>query len=75
MTTTRRVRPVLSALVAVAACSGAAVAVPAAAGVHAGAEFDRITADIRAAIERHDTRAFHGYEGELQRLIARATSD
>jgi hypothetical protein len=38
-----------------------------------GAEFDRITADIRAAVERHDARAAHLYEAQLDRLIVRAT--
>jgi hypothetical protein len=38
-----------------------------------GAEFDRITADIRAAVERHDARAAHLFGVQLERLIAQAT--
>ena len=37
-----------------------------------GAEFDRITADIRAAVERHDARAAHLFGAQLDRLVAQA---
>ena len=69
----RRLRGVgLSVLLALA-IAGSAVPGASAAAPSAGAEFDRITADIRAAIERHDARAAHQYGGQLDVLIARAT--
>jgi hypothetical protein len=38
------------------------------------AEFDRITADIRAAGARHDARAYHAFHAQLVELIRAATS-
>jgi hypothetical protein len=46
---------------------------PASARTSAGAEFERVTADIRAAVERHDSRAYHDFRNQLDALIARAT--
>jgi len=40
----------------------------------AAAEFDRITADMRAAVARHDARAFHAFHAQLVELI-RAVTD
>jgi hypothetical protein len=45
------------------------------AGTSTSAEFERITADIRASIMRHDARAFRTYEVQLRRLVAEATSE
>ena len=64
----------ISLLLALAAAGSAAPGATIAASPSAvGAEFDRITADIRAAVERHDARAAHLYEAQLDRLIVRAT--
>jgi hypothetical protein len=59
-----------------------AVAVPASAAVPAaprggggsvsGAEFERITGNIRAAIQRHDMRAYHAFGVQLRDLVAEA---
>ena len=38
-----------------------------------GAEFERVTADIQAAVERHDSRAYHEFRNQLDELIVRAT--
>ena len=46
---------------------------PSTAAVSNVAEFGRITADIRAAVVRHDSRALHQFEEQLHRLIAEAT--
>ena len=73
MTTTFRGRDVCLSVLLAMAVVGAAVPGATAASLSAGAEFDRITADIRAAIERHDPRAAHQFGAQLDRLIARAT--
>ena len=53
----------------------ASLAGPAAARPAAGSEFDRITADLRAAVERHDPRSYHAFRSQLEALIRTATSD
>ena len=63
----------LSVMLALAA-AGSGVAGTSAALTTQGAEFDRITADIRAAVERHDSRAAHVFGAQLDLLIARATA-
>jgi hypothetical protein len=73
MTTThRRLRTFAIATLLAAAAGGPAVPGPATALTSRGAEFDRITADIRAAVERHDARAAHLFGVQLDRLIAKA---
>jgi hypothetical protein len=62
-----------------------AVAVPASAAAPAaprggadsgpGAEFERITGNIRAAIERHDMRAYHAFGVQLRHLVAEAVGE
>jgi hypothetical protein len=64
----RRVVPI--ALLAFAATSGGAVAL-----TPHGGDFDRITADMRAAVARHDSRLYHGFETQLRELIAHSLSD
>jgi hypothetical protein len=75
MTATHRIQPIVCAFVLVTTLWAAAVPVPAAADTQSGAEFDRITADIRASIDRHDMRSLHAYQSQLKRLVARATGD
>jgi len=70
--THRRLRTfVIGTLLALAAAGPAAPGV-ATALTGQGAEFDRITADIRAAVERHDARAAHLFGVQLDRLVAKA---
>jgi hypothetical protein len=64
----RRVVPI--ALLAFAATSGGAVA-----RTPHGGDFDRITADMQAAVARHDRRFYHAFENQLRELIDRALSD
>jgi hypothetical protein len=52
-----------------AAASITATTGPVAAGSWSGPEFERLTADIRAAVTRHDMRAFHEFHRQLDRLI------
>jgi len=51
----------------------AGLAGPASAQTVVGAEFERVTADIRAAIERHDSRAYHEFRNQLDELIITST--
>jgi hypothetical protein len=70
--THRRLRTfVIGTLLALAA-AGPAAPGAATALTGQGAEFDRITADIRAAVERHDARAAHLFGVQLDRLVAKA---
>jgi hypothetical protein len=71
--THQRLRILLIPTLLALAAAGSAVPGSATALTSRGAEFDRITADIRAAVERHDPRAVHLYGAQLQRLIAEAT--
>lgn len=73
MTQTRRLnRAGLSLVFALSIAASAGPLTGATAGAPSG-EFDRITADMRASLERHDLRAFHQYRRQLDRLIATAT--
>jgi hypothetical protein len=63
---------VIGAIIAIAIAVSAVTA--AAAGSPGGSEFDRITADLRAAIQRHDPRSYHLYVAQLEALIDEATA-
>ena len=51
------------------------IAGPVAAQSRSGQEFERLTADIRAAVSRHDVRAFHEFHRQLDRLIELSVGD
>ena len=72
--TSRGVRRFVGATI-VTAVLLASLAGPAGARPTAGSEFDRITADLRAAVERHDPRSYHAFRSQLEALIRTATSD
>jgi len=72
--TSRGVRRFVGAII-VSAVVLAAPAGSAGARPTAGSEFDRITADLRAAIQRHDPRSYHAFRSQLEALIRTATSD
>jgi len=72
--TSRSVRRLVGAII-VSAVGLAALAGPAGARPAAGSEFDRITADLRAAVQRHDPRSYHAFRSQLEALIRTATSD
>lgn len=66
----RRVAGAILIAIALAALAGPASARPA-----PGAEFERITADMRAAIQRHDPRSYHAFQRQLRILVSSATSN
>ena len=72
--TSRSVRRLVGAII-VSAVVHAALAGPVGARPTAGSEFDRITADLRAAVQRHDPRSYHAFRLQLEVLIRTATSD
>jgi hypothetical protein len=76
MITTRRRSHLLGRLVATALLAEVAMtpaSIAAGADASRGAEFERITADIRAAVARHDARLYHLYLNQLERLVDQAT--
>jgi len=72
--TSRGVRRFVGAIIA-SAFVLAPLTGPAGARPAAGSEFDRITADLRAAVQRHDPRSYHAFRSQLEALIRTATSD
>jgi hypothetical protein len=62
-------------LTLVAAVCIIATAGPVAAHSRSGSEFERLTADIRAAVERHDMRSFHEFHRQLDRLVEQSVGD
>jgi hypothetical protein len=74
MTATRRITFRLPGFVVACCAATVLLAGPAAARTLDGAEFERITADIRAATATHDMRAYHDFHVQLDRLIARSIS-
>jgi hypothetical protein len=69
----RVVRTVIT-LAAAAVCV-TANAGPVAAQSRGGPEFERLTADIRAAVARHDMRSFHEFHRQLDRLLEQSVGD
>jgi len=59
--------------VLVTAIALSALAAPAIARPTPGSEFDRITADMRAAVQRHDPRSYYAFRSQLKVLISAAT--
>ena len=72
--TSRGVRRFVGAII-VTAVVLPGLAVPAGARPTPGSEFDRITADLRAAVQRHDQRSYHAFQSQLEALIRGATSN
>ena len=66
--TFRGVRRFVGASIATAVILSA-LAAPAGARPTPGSEFDRITADLRAAVQRHDPRSYHAFQSQLEALI------
>ena len=73
MTATHRIARGVRGLALIGLVTAAGLPGPAYAQTLVGAEFERVTADIRAAVERHDSRAYHEFRNQLDALIARAT--
>jgi hypothetical protein len=73
MTAPNRVATGVSGLALIGLVAAAGLSGPASAQTSVGAEFERVTADIQAAVERHDSRAYHEFRSQLDALIARAT--
>jgi hypothetical protein len=63
----------LGATLPLAVTLAMALASPASAGAPpSGAEFERITTNIRAAVARHDARSYHLFRRQLESLVDEA---